>query len=125
MVRIAPKAFGLFVPALTDIFIRSKPSEAFESLGEIIGHQEGVEVLFEVLMRLVIAFLDRGFFVGAVHALDLAVGPGMIRCGEAMLTAMRLAYTPKDMLEGICILLAVGELHTVVRQNSRHFQYVL
>ena len=46
MVRIVSKAFGLFLPALADMFLRSEPSEGFESLGEIIGHQEGVEVLF-------------------------------------------------------------------------------
>ena len=73
MVRIVSKAFGLFLPALTDIFIRSKPSEGFESVGEIIGHQRRVEVLFSVLMRLVIEFFDRGFFEGAVHAFGLAV----------------------------------------------------
>jgi PAS domain-containing protein len=34
MVRIAAKAFWLFLPTLTNIFIRGKPSEGFESLGE-------------------------------------------------------------------------------------------
>jgi hypothetical protein len=38
MVRIVSKAFGLLLPALTDIFIRRKPSEDFESLGDIIVH---------------------------------------------------------------------------------------
>jgi hypothetical protein len=109
MVRIVSKAFGRFLPALTDIFIWSKPLEGFESLGEIMGHQESVEVLFEVLMRLVIEFCNRGFFEGAVHALDLAVGPWMICFGETMLNAMLLAYTPKDMLEGILISQALGE----------------
>jgi hypothetical protein len=75
-----------------------------------------VEVLFEVLMRLVREFFDRGFFKGTVHALDLAVGPGRIRFGEARLNARLLAYTPIDRLEGTRIWLAVGELHTVVRQ---------
>jgi hypothetical protein len=31
---------------------------------------------------------------------------------------MLLAYTPKDMLEGIFISLAVGELNPVVRQDG-------
>jgi hypothetical protein len=42
----------------------------------MVCQQEGVEVLFEVLMRLVIEFFDGGFFAGAVDALDLAIGPG-------------------------------------------------
>jgi hypothetical protein len=46
MVGIGGQAFGLLLPALTSICIRSKLSEGFESLREIIDHQEGVEVLF-------------------------------------------------------------------------------
>jgi hypothetical protein len=65
-------------------------------------------------MRLVIEFFDRGFFEGTVHALDLAVGPGMIRFGEAMLDAVLLAYAPKDMLERLLISLAGSKLNAVV-----------
>jgi hypothetical protein len=118
MVRIVSKAFRRFLPALTDIFIRRKPSEGFESLGEIIGHQEGVEMLFQVLMRLVIVAFDRGFFECTVHALSLPMGPGMMRFGEAMLNTMLLAYTPEDIREGLLILLAISELHAVVRQDG-------
>jgi hypothetical protein len=57
MAWIDGKALWFFLPALTDVFIRGKPFKGFESFGEIVGHQEDVEVLFEVLMRLVIEFL--------------------------------------------------------------------
>jgi hypothetical protein len=43
---IGGQAFELLLPALTAICIRSKPSEGFESLREIIDHEEGVEVFF-------------------------------------------------------------------------------
>lgn len=46
MAWIDGKALWFFLPALTDVFIRGKPSEGFESLGEIVCHQEGIEVLF-------------------------------------------------------------------------------
>jgi hypothetical protein len=42
----------------------------------------------------------------------------MIRFGEAMLDAVLLAYTPKDMLERILISLAGSELNAVVRQDG-------
>jgi hypothetical protein len=71
MVRVDGKAFWLFLPALTDMFIGGKPSEGIESLGEIVSHAEGVEVLFQVLMGLVIVLSDRGFLERAVHALHL------------------------------------------------------
>ncbi len=56
MVRVDGQAFWLFGPALTDIFIGGKPSEGFESLGEVVCHQEGLQVLFQVLMGLVVIF---------------------------------------------------------------------
>jgi hypothetical protein len=48
----------------------------------------------------------------------LAIGPGIIGFGEAALDAVLLAHTGKDMLEGILIPLAVGELQAVVRQDG-------
>jgi hypothetical protein len=117
MAWIDGKAFGFFLPALTDVFIRGKPSEGFESLGEIVGRQEGIEVLFEVLMRLAIEFSDRGFFEGAVHALDLAIGPGVIGFGEAVPHPILLADAVENMREGIVIAFAVGELDTVIGEH--------
>jgi hypothetical protein len=54
---------------------------------------------------------------GAVHVLDLAIGPGIIGFGEAVLDGVFLTHTPKDRQESIGIPLAVGELNAVVRQN--------
>jgi hypothetical protein len=76
-----------------------------------------MEVLFEVRMRLVRGFFDGGLFAGAVHALDLAIRPGMIGFGAAVLDGVLLTHTRKDMLEGILIPPAIGELHAVVRQD--------
>jgi hypothetical protein len=119
MAWIDGKAFWFFLPALTDVFIRGKPSEGFEALGEIVGHPEGVEVLFEVLRRLVRAFFDRGFFEGAVYALDLAIGPGVIGVGEAVPHARLLADAVENMRAGILIAFAVGELETVIGEHRR------
>ena len=71
MVWTDGKAFGLFLPTLADVFIGSEPSEGFASLSEIVRHQERVEVLLQVLMGLVIVFVDRGFLEGTIHALHL------------------------------------------------------
>lgn len=38
-----------------------------------------------MLVGFVIEALDGGLFEGSVHALDLAVGPGMLRLGQAMI----------------------------------------
>ena len=121
MAWIDSKAFWFFLPALTDVFIWGKSPQGFKSFSEIVGHQEGVEVLLEVLMRLIVIFFDRGFFEGAVHALDLAISPGMIGFGEAVLDPVLLTHARKDMLEGILIPLAIGALHAIVRQDRVNF----
>ena len=50
----------------------------------VTGPQEGVEVFTEFVRGLVMTALHGGFFNRAVHALDLAVGPGMGRLGRAV-----------------------------------------
>ena len=59
MAWIDGKAFWLFLPALTDVLIGGKAFERFESLREIIGHQESMEMLFQVVMGLVIILFSR------------------------------------------------------------------
>jgi hypothetical protein len=46
MVRINGQSFRLFLPASADVFIRCESLERFESLGEVIGHQEGLPMRF-------------------------------------------------------------------------------
>ena len=65
--------------------------------------------------------LDGGLLDGPIHALDLAVGPGVCRLGEAMLHAV----FPTDAVKAVPTrqeLVRLGrELHTVVGQYSMHF----
>ena len=77
--------------------------EGFESLGEIAGHREGIEVLLGVLMRLIIELFDCGFFEGAGHTLDLAIGPGMIGLGRPIGHGVFFTDQCKNMCEGILI----------------------
>jgi hypothetical protein len=103
MVRIDGKALWLFVPALTDVFIGGKPSEGCKSLGEVGRHQEGLEVRFQAPMGLVIVCFDRGFLEGSIHALHLAIGPGMMGCGQPLSDGVFLIDPCKDVFEGIFI----------------------
>ena len=45
-------------------------------------------MLSKLIVGLVMIAAHRGFLQGAVHALDLAVGPGMVRFGEPVLDAV-------------------------------------
>jgi hypothetical protein len=121
MVRIHGKAFWLFVPAVTNIFIGREPFEGFKSFGEVISHQESVEVLFQVPMGLIIVFFDRGVLESSIHALHLAISPGMIGFGQPMHDAVFLAYTCKDVFEGVFILLPIRKLDAVIGQYSVKF----
>lgn len=63
---------------------RGKTGECFEAFGEVVGIEECVEMLSELIVMEVVVGADGGFFDGAVHAFDLAVGPRMVGFGEAV-----------------------------------------
>jgi hypothetical protein len=50
VVRIDGKTFWLFLPGLTDVLIGGEAFERFEAFRKIIGHQEGLQRLFQVVM---------------------------------------------------------------------------
>jgi hypothetical protein len=74
-----------FLPLLADELIGCKALEGFEPFGKVVGHEEGLQVFFELSVRLVVEAFDRRLFECSIHALDLPVGPGMFRFCAAML----------------------------------------
>lgn len=118
MAWINRQAFWFLLPDFTDVFIGSKSLEGFEAFGEVIGHQDTVEMLFQMLMRLVIVFLDWGFFSCSVHALDLAIGPGVIGVREPVFNGMFITDTCKDMCEGRFVVFPISDLDPVIGQND-------
>jgi hypothetical protein len=121
MVRICGKAFWLFGPALTDLFIGSKPPEGFESLGEIVGHQEGLEVLFSGLMGLVGVCCDCGFLERSIHTFHLTIRPGMIGCSQPMGDGVVSTDACKDVFEGVFILLPIRQLDAIIGEYGVEF----
>ena len=63
----------------------------------IVGLDEGCEMSPELIMAVVVVAPDRCFLEGAVHALDLAVRPGMVRLGEAMIDIVLRTSQLKSM----------------------------
>jgi len=61
--------------------------------------------------------LDGRFLDRAVHALDLAIGPGMVHLCQAMLDPVLRADPVEDVLHRIAILFAVCELDAVVGED--------
>ncbi|MNR21205.1 hypothetical protein D3C85_1380940 [compost metagenome] len=71
----------------------------------------------------VVERLDSGLLHGAVHALDLPVGPRVIGLGELVLDAMLLADTvenvpTKPIGQAVSIPWLLGERHAVVREDG-------
>ena len=66
----------LFSPCGKDGFVRDKPFECLEPAAEVVGGDEVLEVLPELVVAFVVVTLDGCIFDGAVHPLDLAIGPG-------------------------------------------------
>jgi hypothetical protein len=62
--------------------------------------------------------LDGRVLDGAVHPLDLSVGPGVLYLGEPVLDAMLITHAIEDVFEGVAIADPVGELDAVVCQHD-------
>jgi len=118
MVRMKGNAFGLFVPALSDVFIGSEPVQCLEAHGKVIGHPEGLEGFREVLVGLVVVLPHGGVFAGPVHAFPLAIGPGMVGCGEAMGATLFLADASEEMGARVLSALPGGALEAVIGQHG-------
>src|SRR5438046_4450302 len=84
MVWIECEALWLFCPESAGVFVGRKSFEGLESSGEVVGGDEVCEVTAQLIVSLVEEAFDGGFFEGSIHALDLAVGPGIFGFGEAV-----------------------------------------
>ena len=118
MAWVDGKAFWLFLPAFADVLIRCKSCERFESLREIIGHQEGLQMLFQVVMSLVVMLFHGGLFERTVHPFHLAVGPGMVGFGQPMVNTILMTDAIKDMVKGLAITLPIGKLDAVIGEHG-------
>ncbi len=57
----------------------------------IVGVDEDLKVLAKLVMAIVMIALDGGVLDGAVHPLDLAVGPRIVRLGEPVFDTILMA----------------------------------
>jgi hypothetical protein len=117
MAWVDGKAFWLFLPAFADVLIRCQSFERFESLREIIGHQEGMQMLFQVVMGHVVIPFYGGLFERAIHPFHLAIGPRMVGFGQPMVNPVCTTDAIKDMVKGIAITLPIGKLDAVIGEH--------
>ena len=91
------KSEGCFLPLLADELVGCEPLEGLKPFGEVVGHEEGLHMLFELLMGLIVEAFDGRFLESPVHAFDLPIGPWMLRLGAAMLDGILLAGIGEGM----------------------------
>src|SRR5271166_3315615 len=85
MGRIESEPIRVFCPAFTGVFVGREAAQGLEPLCEVVGSQEGGDVFSKLIVAVVVIASDRSFFERAVHALNLAVGPGMLRLCEPVI----------------------------------------
>jgi len=130
--RIEGESFGLFCPDPADVFVRRETFKGLKPLGEVVGADEIGKMAAQLVVRFVVEALDGGILDGAAHPLDLAVGPGMLGLGQAMIDIVAGAghvegVSPEWFLSfdhGVDIghsptpTAWIGEVGAVVRQNG-------
>ena len=105
MERIEFKAVGFNLPARRDELERGEASQSFETFREVVGVEEGSEVLLELGMGLVMIGTNSSFLDRAIHAFDLAVGPRVVGLGEAVIDIVAStrefeSVSPEDLASG-------------------------
>jgi hypothetical protein len=95
-------------------------------LCEVVGHEEGLDVLLKLSMRSVVVAFDGGLFERAVHPFDLAVGPRVIGLREPVLDVVFVANAVEHVASPQgrrphAILWQIGELDTVVSEHGVDF----
>lgn len=73
------------------MLVGRKAAQGLQPTGMVVGVDEQLQVRPELFVGLAVIALDRGVLDGAVHPLDLTVGPGMVGLGQTMLEAVLVA----------------------------------
>jgi hypothetical protein len=75
--RVEDESVGLVGPCFADELVGCEASQALEAFSEGVGCDEVVAVSSQLIVAVGVEARDGGIPDGAVHPLDLAVGPGM------------------------------------------------
>lgn len=78
---IEPEFFGFICPCFADRLVWGEAFEGLEPSSEIIDANEVSQMRLELLVAVVVVTLDGGLPDGAVHPLNLIVGPWMFLVG--------------------------------------------
>ncbi len=86
---VEDESFGFGRPAFANELGGGEALDGLQSSPEVVGVDEVGQMLRELVMVVVVEALDGRVLDRLVLALDLAVGPGVLRFGRAVLDAQR------------------------------------
>ena len=104
------------------IFVGCEASQGLQATPVVIGVYEDLKVLPQFGVGVVMVAFDGGLFDRSVHPLDLAIGPRVVRLGEAVLDAAFAA----DLVEAVDAIASspaipvarqVGALDAIIGQD--------
>lgn len=119
--RINVETFWFGCPDFSDVLVRSQALERFQSSGKIVGHQEGLQVSFQLLMRLIVVAFYGRVLDRPIHALHLTISPEMFWLSMPMLNAKAVATKVEHVpdvarSDAIPVFGLYAKLSAVVRQ---------
>src|SRR5262249_19865439 len=88
---------GSFVQALQTDSNGVSPFKSLETLGEVVGVEECLDVLAKLVVAVVVVATNSRLFESTVHPLDLPVRPRMIWLCQPMLNPVRSAEQIEHM----------------------------
>ena len=104
MFGMKPEPFGLCSPFFVYELEDGEAFQGLQSLGEVVGVEEGLQVLTQALMALVVIAPNRCVLDGPVHSLNLSVGPGMVGLCQTMVDIVLGADQYEPMAVQPCLL---------------------
>src|SRR6202049_1538737 len=108
---IEGESVWLFYPDAAEILVWREALEGFEPAAEVVGHDEVGQVAAKLVVGFIVVALDGRFLEGAVHPFDLAIRPGVVGFGQAVLDAVGSA----DLVEAVDPI-ASGPTIAIARQ---------
>ena len=105
-------------PLFADELVGRETFEGLQSLSEIVGADEGGEVLAQRVGIVVMKAFDGRGLDRAVHAFNLAIRPWVLDPGQPVVDLMLAADPVEDVFEGMDVPFVGGELAAIIGQND-------
>jgi hypothetical protein len=78
-VRVDFESARVFCPDAGGVFLGSEPAQGLQAATVIVGVDEALEMLPQFVVAALVVAFEGGVLDGAVHPLDLAIGPWVVR----------------------------------------------